>query len=71
MLLAMALVISHALFVGGCYLFASGINLVTKGSAKPKEVFTSPLFWGLFMVLGGLCLIFSPWVLPALRQALS
>jgi Na+-driven multidrug efflux pump len=71
MALAAALIVSHVLLIVGCYLFARGINLVVRGSARAKEVLTSPLFWGLFMILGGLCMIFSPWVLPALRQALS
>ena len=71
MVLVIALIISHILFIVGCYLFARGINLVVKGSARAKEILISPLFWGLFMILGGLCMVFSPWVLPALRQALS
>jgi len=71
MLLAIVLIVSRILFIGGCYLLALGTSLVVKGSANPKEILASPLFWGLFMILGGLCLIFSPWVLPALRQALS
>jgi hypothetical protein len=71
MVLVITLIISHILFIVGCYLFARGINLVVKGSARAKEILTSPLFWGLFMILGGLCMVFSPWVLPALRQALS
>lgn len=71
MVLVIVLIISHVLFIGGAYLFASGINRLVKGSATAKGVLKSPLFWGLFMILGGLCIIFSPWVLPALRQALS
>jgi hypothetical protein len=71
MVLVITLIISHILFIVGCYLFARGINLVVKSSARAKEILTSPLFWGLFMILGGLCMVFSPWVLPALRQALS
>lgn len=69
--LVILLVISHTSFIGGCYLFASGVTQTVKGSARAKEVLTSPLFWGLFMLLGGLCMIFSPWVLPYLREALS
>lgn len=71
MALVIVLVISHILFIGGCYLVASGISRVAKGSALAKDVLTSPLFWGLFMILGGLCMTFSPWALPYLRQALS
>jgi uncharacterized membrane protein len=71
MLLAIVLILSHVLLIGGCYFSAAGINRVAKGHAHAKEVLTSPLFWGLFMILGGLCMTFSPWVLPALRQALS
>jgi len=71
MALIVVLIVSHALLIVGCYLFARGINLVVSGSAPAKEVLTSPLFWGLFMILGGLCMVFSPWILPVLRQALS
>jgi hypothetical protein len=71
MTLVIVLVISHALLIGGAYLLSAGINIVVKGQARAKEILTSLLFWGLFMILGGLCMIFSPWVLPALRQALS
>jgi uncharacterized membrane protein len=71
MLLVIVLIVSHGLFIGGCYLLAAGINMVVKGRAHAKEILTRPLFWGLFMILGGLCMTFSPWVLPALRQALS
>ena len=71
MLLVIVLIISHILFIGGCYLFVRGTILAVKGSAQAREVLTSPLFWGLFMILGGLCMTFSPWVLPLLRQALS
>jgi len=71
MALVVVLIISHILLIGGCYFFASGINRIVKGSAHAKEVLTSWLFWGLFMILGGLCMTFSPWVLPALKQALS
>jgi len=71
MLLAAALIISHVLFIVGCYSFALGIKVSVKGSASSKEILTSPLFWGLFMILGGLCMVFSPWVLPLLREALS
>jgi len=71
MLLAAALIISHVLFIVGCYFLAPATRVSVKGSASPKEVVTSPLFWGLFMILGGLCMVFSPWVLPLLRQALS
>jgi len=71
MVLVIVLIVSHVLLIGGCYLLASGISTVVKGRARPKEVLRSPLFWGLFMILGGLCMIFSPWVLPALRQALT
>jgi uncharacterized membrane protein len=71
MALVIVLIVSHGLLIGGCYFLASGVNMVAKGRARAKEVLTSPLFWGLFMILGGLCMTFSPWVLPALRQALS
>lgn len=71
MRLVIVLVLAHLSFLAGCYLFALGINLAMRGSVKPKDVFSSPLFWALFAILGGLCLIFSPWLLPFLREALS
>ena len=71
MALVVVLIVCHVLFIGGCYLLASGISAVVRGRAHLKEVVTGPLFWGLFMILGGLCMAFSPWVPPALRQALS
>jgi len=71
MVLIIVLIISHVLFIGGAYLLASGIHRLVKGPALAKEILKSSLFWGVFMILGGLCMIFSPWVLPALNQALS
>lgn len=70
MKLAIVLALAHVFFVAGCYLFASGFNLAVKGSVRPKEIFTSPLFWGLFAILGGLCVVLSPLLLPLLREAL-
>ena len=54
MLLVIVLILSHALFIGGCYLLAAGIHTVIKGRAHAKEVLTSPLCWGLFMIMGGI-----------------
>ncbi len=71
MLLASVLIVSHALFIAGCYWFASGIISTAGGSSSRRIVLSSPLFWGLFALLGGLCLLFSPWLLAYLRQALS
>ncbi len=71
MALIIALMLSHVLLIGGCYLLASGIHRIAKGPARAKDILTGSLFWGLFMILGGLCMIFSPWVLPLLRRALS
>ena len=71
MLLITIIILSHILFIGGCYLVASGITVAIRGSASAKQILSGKLFWGLFMILGGLCMVFSPWVLPALRQALS
>lgn len=38
MALVIVLVISHILFIAGCYLFPSGITVVVKGSAHAKEI---------------------------------
>ena len=71
MTLVIVLVVVHILFISGCYLFAFGVNLVVKGLETAKEVVRNPLFSGLFMILGALCMVFWLWVLPFLRQALS
>jgi len=51
--LILALVISHILFVAGCYLFTAGLMQTLKGSASTRIILTSPIFWGILMVLGG------------------
>jgi len=38
MALVIVLVISHILFIAGCYLFPSGITVVVKGLAHAKEI---------------------------------
>ncbi len=37
MALVIVLIISHILFIAGCYLFASGITVVVKGSAHGER----------------------------------
>jgi len=71
MTFVIVLVVVRILFLSGCYLFAFGVNLEVKGLETAKEVVRNPLFSGLFMILGALCMVFSLWVLPFLRQALS
>lgn len=52
------LVLAHIFVIGGCYLFTWGINLLVKGSASPGDIFTKPLFWGLFLILWGFGFLF-------------
>ena len=44
MVLVTVLIVSHVLFIGGCYLLAARINVVVKGRAHAKEILTGPLF---------------------------
>ena len=54
-----ALVFAYIFVFGGCYLVAWGINLLMKASASPVDIFTQPLFWGLYSIVGGFCFILT------------
>jgi len=57
------LIAGHILLVIGCYLTAWGIYLAPQSSPTPLSIFTRPLFWGLIVILGGLCFIFVPHIM--------
>jgi len=46
-------IVAHVLFLAGTYLLTWGLI----GSAKIGTVLQSPIFWGLFLILGGFCAI--------------
>jgi len=46
-------ILSHVLFLAGIYLLTWGLI----ASAKPNVVLQNPIFWGLFLILGGFCVI--------------
>jgi hypothetical protein len=45
----------HACIATGCMLVAWGIYLLPYSPPTFVTVFTRPLFWGLFSILGGVC----------------
>lgn len=49
------LVFGHACLVLGCFLITWGIYLLPVSSPTLIHIFTRPLFWGLFSLLGGVC----------------
>jgi len=52
----------HIAVIAGCYLFAYGINVLLGKPATPAHIFNfkGSVFWGLFAIMGGFCLFFSP-----------
>jgi hypothetical protein len=55
----------HIAVIGGCYLFAWGINLLLDKPATPADIFKGYLFWGLFAIMGGFCFFFAPLLLSS------
>jgi len=49
------LVFGHICIVLGCFLITWGIYLLPYCQPTLLHIFTRPLFWGLFSVLGGIC----------------
>jgi hypothetical protein len=45
----------HACIATGCMLVAWGIYLLPYSPPTFSTVFTRPLFWGMFSILGGVC----------------
>ena len=54
-----AIIFVYIFFFGGSYLIASGLNLLVNGSVSPADLFTQPLFWGLYAIMAGFCCIFT------------
>jgi hypothetical protein len=49
------LVFGHACIVIGCAMIAWGTYLLPYSKPSFSYVFTRPLFWGLFSLMGGIC----------------
>jgi len=49
------IVFGHACIVVGCILITWGIYLLPYSKPTLLHVFTRPLFWGFFCLLGGIC----------------
>ncbi len=54
-MLITGLILGHIFVIGGCYVTVSGINLLLKTNARPIDILKQPLFWGLFLIMGGFC----------------
>jgi len=48
-------IFGHTCIVVGCFLITWGIYLLPHSQPTVAGVFTRPLFWGLFSLLGGVC----------------
>jgi len=55
----LSLVFGHSCVILGCYLIALGIYVAPLVNPTPVEILTTPLFWGLVAVLGGVCSNFN------------
>jgi hypothetical protein len=51
-------VFGHACIVMGCILITWGLYMLPECRPTVRDVFTRPLFWGLFSLFGGLCALF-------------
>lgn len=49
------IVLGHLLIVLGCFLITWGIYLLPYSKPILSHIFTRPLFWGLFSLMGGIC----------------
>jgi hypothetical protein len=49
------IIIGHILVIGGCYLTAWGFTLLPQSSPAPLDIFMKPLFWGLVVIMAGVC----------------
>ncbi|MDD5327701.1 MAG: hypothetical protein PHY02_07805 [Phycisphaerae bacterium] len=48
----------HVSIIIGCFLTTWGIYLAPYSEPTPTQIFTRPLFWGLFSIFGGICAIY-------------
>lgn len=51
----MLAIFGHISIIGGCYLVAWGMNLLPVSNPTLLGILTRPLFWGLFLIFGGIC----------------
>jgi uncharacterized membrane protein HdeD (DUF308 family) len=49
------IVFGHTCIVLGCFLITWGIYLLPYSKPILSHIFTRPLFWGLFSLMGGIC----------------
>jgi uncharacterized membrane protein HdeD (DUF308 family) len=49
------IVFGHTCIVLGCFLITWGIYLLPYSKPTLSHIFTRPLFWGLFSLMGGIC----------------
>jgi len=49
------LLFGHGCIVLGCFLITWGIYLLPFSQPRFVYIFTRPLFWGLFSLMGGVC----------------
>lgn len=56
------IILGHICVIAGCYFTAWGINRLLEKPATPADIFNfkGSIFWGLFIIMGGFCLFFSP-----------
>jgi len=59
------IILGHIAVIGGCYLFAWGINRLLEKPATPAHIFKNYVFWGLFAIMGGFCFFFAPLLLSS------
>ena len=52
------IIFGHISVINGCILITWGIYLLPYSKPIFSHVFTRPLFWGLFSLMGGLCAIY-------------
>jgi hypothetical protein len=63
------LIVGHLLLVLGCYHVTLGLyqlHAAEKIAVTPSVVLKSPLFWGLILILGGICFLRAPVALKIL-----
>ncbi|MHC4461048.1 MAG: hypothetical protein ACYS6W_03735 [Planctomycetota bacterium] len=52
------IIFGHLLLVTGCLLVTWGVYLLPYSKPTLAHIFGRPLFWGLFSILGGICVIY-------------
>ena len=49
------LIFGHACIIIGCFLTTWGIYLLPYSEPTITNIFSRPLFWGIFSIMGGIC----------------